>query len=111
MAAATIPVTVAEDAAARVAELGMQREFDQMIEHAKQALPGLRSIRVTLEYDPECPTNPPGVVIWALREDLVEKHKLDPASEEFRYWIVATFPPEVLLNIILIPVYGGTDEW
>jgi hypothetical protein len=111
MAAATIPITVAEDAAARVAELEMQREFEQMIEHAKQALPGLRAIRVTLEYDPECPTNPPGVVIWAHRDDLVEKDKLDDATWDCITWRVTTFPPEVLLNIQLISVYGGTDGW
>jgi hypothetical protein len=69
MSATTIPVTVAEDAAARVAQLGMQREFEQMIEHAKQALPHLRAIRVTLEYNPECPHEDPGVVIWAHRSD------------------------------------------
>jgi hypothetical protein len=111
MAAATIPVKVAEDAAARVAELGMQREFDQMIEHAKETLPSLRSIRVTLEYDPECPTNPPGVVIWAHRDDLVEKGKLDPADEDYTNWKISTFPPKVLWHITVISVYGGTDEW
>jgi hypothetical protein len=82
-----------------------------MIEHAKQTLPGLRSLRVTLEYDPECPANPPGVVIWAHRDDLVEKDKLDPAAEGYTTWKISTFPPEVLLNIQLISVYGGTDEW
>jgi hypothetical protein len=111
MAAATIPVTVAEDAAARVAALGMQREFEQMIEHAKQALPGLRAIRVTLEYDPECPTNPPGVVIWAHRDDSLWKGKLDPAEEDYTSWKISTFPPEVLWHITVMPVYGGPDGW
>ena len=44
---ATIPVNVSAEAAARIAELGMQREFEEMIEHAKQTaarIPGLRYV-------------------------------------------------------------------
>jgi hypothetical protein len=68
MTAATIPVTVAEDAAARVAELGLQHEFAQMIEHARQTLPGLRQLRVGLEYDPVHPEYEPKIVILAQRD-------------------------------------------
>ena len=111
MSATTIPVTVAEDAAARVAQLGMQREFEQMIEHAKQVMPHLRAIRVTLEYNPECPHEGPGVVIWAHRSDVPPEDRLDPVAEDYRRWRSSTFPPEVRLNIAVLPVYGGVDGW
>jgi hypothetical protein len=65
---ATIPVTVAEDAAARVADLGMQREFEQMLEHARQTIPRLRQLRVMLEHDPVRPQDDPQIVIWARRD-------------------------------------------
>jgi hypothetical protein len=111
MAETTIPVTVAEDAAARVAGLGLQREFGQMIEHAKQTAPGLRAIRVTLEYDPACPHNDPGVVIWVHRDEPADKHALGRTDQDWGEWEVATFSPQVLLNIVMISVYGGPDEW
>src|SRR4051794_24974808 len=42
------PVTVSPEAAARVAELGLQREFEQIVEHTRQTIPGLRRLEVTL---------------------------------------------------------------
>jgi hypothetical protein len=68
MTAETVPVTVAEDAAARLAALAIQPEFEQILDHAREAVPHLRQLRVTLEYDPERPLSDPGVVIWAHRE-------------------------------------------
>ncbi len=111
MFATAIPVTVAEDAAARVAQLGMQREFEQMIEHAKQIMPHLRYLRVTLEYNPECGHEDPSVVIWAHRSDVPPEDRVDPVAEEYRRWESDTFPPEVRLNISVLSVYGGIDGW
>src|SRR5437870_5771116 len=71
---ATIPVNVSAEAAARVAELGMQREFEEMIEHAKQTLPGVRWIHVTLEDSPEVPGDL-RVVAWV--------HRPPPANGDF----------------------------
>jgi hypothetical protein len=111
MSATAIPVTIAEDAAARVAELGMQREFEQMIEHAKQTMPHLLALRVTLEYNPECVHEDPSVVIWVHRGDVPPADRVDPLAEEYRDWRSRTFPPEVRLNISVVPVYGGVDGW
>jgi hypothetical protein len=111
MSATTIPVTVAEDAAARVAQLGMQREFEQLIEHAKQVMPHLRYLRVTLEYNPECPHEDPGVVIWAHRSDTPEPGTLDPITSAYSTWKIEMFPPEVCINFTVLSVYGGVDGW
>ena len=48
-----VKVTVTPEAAARVAELGFQKEFDQLIEHARTTIPGVRWIEVRMEppYD------------------------------------------------------------
>jgi hypothetical protein len=55
----TIPVTITPEAAARVAELGMQRELERMLEHALRSVPGLRSVEVKLElpYDTDVETS------------------------------------------------------
>jgi hypothetical protein len=101
MTEATIPVMIAEDAAARVAELGMQREFEQMVEHIKRTAPGLRAIRVTLEYDPACPSMEPQVVILAHRDDLSGEEALkDRAGWDWGAWQGETFPPQVFQHFL-----------
>jgi hypothetical protein len=111
MAETTVPGTVAEDAAAGVAGLGMQGELEQMIEHAKRTAPGLRAIRVTLEYDPACPHNDPGVVIWVHRDEPADKSTFDRTGWDWSRWRGVTFPPEVCWHISMISVYGGPDGW
>ncbi len=42
-------VTVTPEAAARVADLGMQADLERMLEQARQVLAGLESLEVVLE--------------------------------------------------------------
>jgi hypothetical protein len=99
MATTTIPVTIEADAAARVEELGMRAEFEQMIEHAKQAVSGLQFIRVTLEYDPEWPENEPRVVLWARRDDAAVEPSTAAVNWELAGWRGELFPPHVCWHI------------
>ncbi len=110
MSATAIPVTIAEDAAARVAELGMRREFEQMIEHAKQVMPGLREIRVTLERDPVYPSEDPAVLILAHRDEPSDP-TADRTDWDFSGWKVRTFPPEVTTRFVVMSAFGGPDGW
>jgi 2'-5' RNA ligase len=109
MAQDTIPVQVADDAAARVAELGLQRELEQMIEHARQTARGLRAIRVTLEYDPVYPANDPQVVVWVHRDVPPEGPAADKTGWQWAEWIARTFPPHVTLALCVMPTYGEPD--
>lgn len=111
MATTTTPVTIEADAAARVTELGMQAEFDQMIEHAKQAVPGLSYIRATLEYNPECPADDPKVVIWARREDSCVDPPTATVNWELAGWRGERFPPQVRWHIVMMACYGVADGW
>jgi hypothetical protein len=111
MTAATIPVTVTEDAAAHVAKLGMQPQFEQMLEHARHTVPHLQLLRVTLEYDPGCPTNDPQVVIWAKRDFVPPTDTLDITDMDFGRWQAQVFPPGVFTHFLLLSVYGDVDEW
>ena len=111
MSATTVPVTVAQDAAARVDELGMRRELEQMLEHARQVMPQLRYLRVTLEYNPECANEDPVVVIWAHRGDTPEPGTLDQITSDYSAWKVETFPPKVCIIFTVLSVYGGADGW
>lgn len=46
-----IPVIVRADAEERIRELGTRREFEAMLEHAKQTMPGLLSIEASQFFD------------------------------------------------------------
>jgi hypothetical protein len=65
--ATTMPVIISDEADTRIAELGMRREFDEIVEHARQTLPGLWKIEVSLSFHPEEPETPPTIVIDAYR--------------------------------------------
>src|SRR5438876_596829 len=103
----TVPVTITPEAAARVAELGMQRELEQMIEHTKQTVPGLHAITVILEpcYDTR---HEEGITIQALVDD--PHLEYDPTEMDWGGWQVDTFPPEVCEHFLMTTTYRTADE-
>ena len=103
MNATGIPVTIASGAADRVAQLSMQRDLKQMLEHTLRTVSGLRAIEVqlALPYDTDVETS---ITIEALVDhpNPVE----DRTRWEWAQWQIATFPPEVNWYIRLMTVYG-----
>ncbi|MGH7174608.1 MAG: hypothetical protein ACRELF_11520 [Gemmataceae bacterium] len=69
IASTAVPVTVTPEAEARLAELGMRKELEQMIAYVREAVPGLAAIEVTVAecYDSR---DEPGVSITASSEEL-----------------------------------------
>ena len=106
MPTTTIPLAVTADAAARVAELGMDREFEAMLEHSRQFVPGLRSIAVSLEHDLD-QGGDPGVVIWAHREEPGPGD--DPTDRRWAAWKVETFSPHICIHFVLLSLFGAAD--
>lgn len=99
MTPTTIPIIITPEAAARVAELGMQAELEQMLEHTCQTVPGLRSIKVEeeLPYD----TDPDSSIgIWVARDD--PHLEEDTTDREWGRWLVRTFPPDVCRYFVMI---------
>ena len=92
----TIPVTVTPEAAAYVAELGLQKEFEQMLEHARQTIPGVRSIRA--DYNSGYNVDPPYIDIEAAVSDYDAAQEADDA---WGVWRLTAFPPQVGLNFAL----------
>ena len=99
-----VPVVVEPEAAARVAELGMQPQFEQMLEHTRRSVTDLRRIDVWVAwpYDTGCE---PGVAIEAIigRPWVPE----DETEDELGRWKVETFPPEVCEHFAILTQYGG----
>jgi hypothetical protein len=103
MATTTLPVTIAPEAAAHVAELGLQREFDMMLERIRKIAPGLRSITVTL-----APPYDTGDEFCVLIEVVMDNpHKpYNPAVREWGNWKIQTFSPDVHRHFVLLATYG-----
>src|SRR5437763_11342185 len=98
-----VPVTVSPEAMARVAELGLQREFEQIVEHTRRSIPGLRRIEVTLA-PPQDTGDDPRVILDAFlsgRESLQ-----DPVFDPWGEWMLATFSPDVWRHFMLLTVDG-----
>jgi hypothetical protein len=92
MSAATVPVTITSEAAARVTELGMQTELDQMLEHTRQTIPQLSKIAVdvALSYDTGTEI---GVSIEAYTT--IQWVREDRTQWDWWAWQVRSFPPQV----------------
>jgi hypothetical protein len=90
-----IPVRVTDAAAAHVQALGLQRPMEQMIEHMKQVVVGLRCIVVTYEENPEDAQIEPLVVICGYEEPSSREAGDIRIEVELDRWVVQTFPPEV----------------
>jgi hypothetical protein len=101
MNAVNVPITVTPEAAQRIAELGFQKQVEEMIDHARQQIPQLERIEVVLvdRYDMG---GPPGVTIRAWTDRAFRA--FDPADktrQNLIRWEVTTFPPEVLEHLSL----------
>ena len=100
-AIATIPVTIQPDAAKFLAEIGMERQLDMMLDHAKSTIPHLRALDVELHDFPE--TGPPSLTICAHRDPYPGRP--DRSWRDYMAWELKTFPPEVLQNMSLQTVH------
>jgi hypothetical protein len=102
MSTTTVPLTVTPEAAAHVAELGMQREFEQMLEHVRQTVPGLVTIEVELA-EPYDTGDEPSVLI---QPTMKEPNPLtDTTEEDYIAWVVRTFPGEVCVHFCMMTRY------
>jgi hypothetical protein len=99
-----VPLTITPEATAYVAELGLQREFEEMLTHALQTIPKLRELEVELQpaYD-----DIPCVLLLAERDD--PHPEADRTADDWGRWKRTTFPPEVGQHFVLLVNYGWPD--
>src|SRR5260370_42701049 len=86
----TIPVEVSFEAKAHIAQLGLEREFEEMLEHVKQTVSSTRKIEVMLVGWPEDPSDL-GIVIMPHHP---HPGGNDPAHREWITWFVDRYPPQ-----------------
>lgn len=99
MSASTeIPVTIAPEAADRIAELGMQKEFEQMIAHVRQVVPDLAAIEVVRELPYDTDWEPVSITAYSDRAFAPGEN----TSRDLDRWVVNTFPPQVLEHLLIL---------
>lgn len=105
-ASTEVPVTITPEAEARLAELGMRPQAEQMIAHVREVVPGLAAIEVTIEecYDSRDET---GIRIEAYSDRVFEPG--DTTSWDLTRWVVETFPPRVLEHLAILFSPGRPD--
>jgi hypothetical protein len=98
-ASTDVPLTITPEAAARIAELGMQIELEQMIAYIREKVRGLNAVEVGIEecYDTRDET---GVRIEAYSDQVFEPE--DTTSATLDEWVVKTFPPQVLEHLCVL---------
>lgn len=94
MLTTTIPIIMQPPAAARVRELGIGSQLQEMFEHTKEVVPGLQSIEVEAWDDPSEPGQP-HLMLIAWRDDptLNDEYSIKTA---WGTWFVRSFHPDVL---------------
>jgi hypothetical protein len=97
--ATDIPVTTTSEAEARIAELGMHKELEQMIAYVRKTVPGLTDIAVELAecYDTRDET---GVSIFAYSDRVFESE--NSISWDLIRWAVDSFPSQVLEHLCIL---------
>jgi hypothetical protein len=88
----TIPVTITPDATARVEQLGMQKELQTMIDHTREAVPGLVEIGVDT-WDVSSEPGEPHVFLvgWRAGQPTFPFE----VEDGWARWFGRTFPPDV----------------
>jgi hypothetical protein len=102
----TVPYTITDEAAALLCELGLQKEFDRIVELLKEFVPGLLNIqaRVMTMYDEENAR-----VVLIACEMLNRQLDDDPTQREWGELFASKFPSEVRQHISVLFRFGDPD--
>lgn len=108
MIASTVPVTIDDDAKERLEELGLAKEFDLMLEHANETIPGLVRIEVS-SPEPYEQGEERQVFLDAVVKstDVDELLGIDRAWNMWRYTIL---PPELAMHFLLMSIPESNYE-
>jgi hypothetical protein len=106
-AVAQVPVTSTPEVHAYVAELRMQAEFDQMLEHIRQTVHHLRAVHIYID-GPWDDLDVPCVIFDAHlgRTDAM----FDGTHERWGEWFMSTFPPSAIGRFQLLFTPPGPDN-
>jgi len=103
-----VPVDVTPEAAARVAELGMQAALERTLAKVREMVPDLERLEVLLEPADDTGNEP----YLTIQAHVTRWPRWDDSSQRaWARWQLAAFPPEVVRHVALLvePVGGRPD--
>ncbi|HTU93024.1 MAG TPA: hypothetical protein VMF69_23290 [Gemmataceae bacterium] len=105
-ASTDVPVIITPEAEARLAELGMRKEMEQMVAYLREFVPELTAIGVEIAecYDSREET---GISVVAYSDRLFDPG--ESVSDKIDYWAVRAFPPQVLEHLGIMFSQGRPD--
>lgn len=102
METSPVPVMISDEASARVASLGMQREMALMIEHVKQTAPRLVRIEVTIWHDGPGSPEDKHVMVRAVQEPPATIYPVEFLEVGWGSWVAKNFSLAVTLRFVMI---------
>src|SRR5579884_1244979 len=93
-----VSMTITPEAEARIAELGMNNEFEQMIAHVRAVVHDLAAIEVVRELPYDTDWEPVSITAYS---DLAFTPG-NTTSAKLDEWVVNTFPPQVLEHLLIL---------
>jgi hypothetical protein len=101
-----IPCTISAEATAHVTELGIQREFEQMLDHTLTCIPNLRRVEVALEPPSEDDDEWRIVIAsWLPAQGTGP----NPTMKQWDEWVINTFSPDVWRHVAMLTFFEAVD--
>ena len=97
-ASTDVPVTITPQAEARITELDMRKEFEQIIAYVREVVPELAAIEVVRELPHDTDWEP--ISITAYSDPVFADGGNTPGQLD--EWVVKTFPPQVLEHLVIL---------
>ncbi|MCE9531135.1 MAG: hypothetical protein K8T89_08425 [Planctomycetes bacterium] len=98
MLTSTVPITIGASAQERIDQLGLQTEFEAVLEHAVQTVPGL--IRVDVKVDEHELPEHQAVILDATTKHLEIREELEIEDAQMA-WRYQVYPPEVAMHFAM----------
>ncbi len=95
-----VPCHVSSEAAAHLAELGIEAGFQEMLEHALKVVPDLLRVEVTLE--PPYEDDDEDRVVMNAWVSYRQGDAPNPGQALFRKWVVESISPDIWRHVVLL---------
>ena len=108
--ASTVSICVSAEAASWVELLGMESEFEKMLEHAKASIPALRSIDVTLNRQPSQSVEAQVFLMATMDDPALDDDVAQATKLNWDKWVMDSFSPDVNRHFVMTTRYEPSSE-
>ena len=107
---AAVSTCVSPEAASWVELLGMESEFEKMLEHAKASIPDLRSIDVTLNRQPSQDAEAQVFLMATMDDPALDDDVAQATKLNWDKWVMDSFSPDVNRHFVMTTRYEPSSE-